>query len=219
MRRRCRCPALGIDDAGDGAVVETVDLGAREQRRRGLGLADELVDRRGGRTGRDVVGLDRDLERVDLGRERLLVAVVDLDDLEVLRQVLRPGLRRRSCRARDRQRDQEPAGEDDRERPAGASTPETTAPQNRDSPSARRVLRVNGIRPFSTRSPSQARTAGRTTRLAIIATTTTLTVATANEMNVASPVMNIPDMAMITVRPGDQHGAARCGRGSRDRVP
>ena len=60
---------------------------------------------------------------------------------------------------------------------------------------------MNGIRPFSTRSPSQASTAGSTASVTNIATATTVTVATANEMNVASPVMNIPAIAIITVKP------------------
>ena len=60
---------------------------------------------------------------------------------------------------------------------------------------------MNGIRPFSIRSPSHASTAGSTARVANIATRTTLTVATANESNVASPVMNIPAIAITTVSP------------------
>ena len=54
---------------------------------------------------------------------------------------------------------------------------------------------------MSTRSPSHASTAGRTTSETNISIATTLTVATANASNVASPVMNMPDMAIITVRP------------------
>ena len=77
----------------------------------------------------------------------------------------------------------------------------TTPLQNRDSPAGRRSRLVNGIRPFSTRSPSQASTAGSTSSETNISTATTLTVATANDSKVASPVMNMPDMAIITVIP------------------
>ena len=73
--------------------------------------------------------------------------------------------------------------------------------QNRDSRTRPLLRRVNGIRPFSTRSPSHASTAGSTASVTNMAIATTETVATANDSNPASPVMNIPAIAMITVSP------------------
>ncbi len=61
--------------------------------------------------------------------------------------------------------------------------------------------RRNGIRPFSTLSPSFERTAGRTVSEAIIATATTDIVPTANEVKVGSPLSSIPAIAPITVIP------------------
>ena len=57
------------------------------------------------------------------------------------------------------------------------------------------------MRPFSTRSPSQASIAGSTVSEANIAIATTSMVPSANEMNVLSPLMNMPAIATITVRP------------------
>ena len=51
------------------------------------------------------------------------------------------------------------------------------------------------------RSPSQASTAGRTVSDEAIAIATTRIVPWANEMNVLSPVRNMPAIAAITVRP------------------
>ena len=57
------------------------------------------------------------------------------------------------------------------------------------------------MRPFSTRSPSQASIAGSTVSEANIAIATTRIVPTANEMKALSPLMNMPAIATITVRP------------------
>ena len=60
---------------------------------------------------------------------------------------------------------------------------------------------MNGIRPFSTLSPSFESTAGSTVSEANIATATTVIVPTANEVKVGSPLSSIPAIAAITVRP------------------
>ena len=57
------------------------------------------------------------------------------------------------------------------------------------------------MRPFSTLSPSFDSTAGSTVSDPSTATATTTIVPTANDMNVALPVRNIPAIAIITVRP------------------
>ncbi len=72
--------------------------------------------------------------------------------------------------------------------------------QKRDSPVVRRRAR-NGILPLSILSPSQARRAGSTVTEANIAIATTRIVPSANEMNVLSPLRNIPAIATITVMP------------------
>ena len=73
--------------------------------------------------------------------------------------------------------------------------------QKRDSPTPRRPRPSNGTRPFSTRSPSQLSIAGSTVSEANTATATTRIVPMANEMNVLSPLMNMPAIATITVAP------------------
>ena len=76
------------------------------------------------------------------------------------------------------------------------------APHTRPpSAPSRRRRPTNGIRPFSTRSPSADRTAGRTVSEPIMATKTTIIVPTANDMKVLSPEKNIPAIAIITVKP------------------
>ena len=65
----------------------------------------------------------------------------------------------------------------------------------------RRRRWTNGIRPFSTRSPSFESTAGRTVREPIIATRTTSIVPTEKDMNVLSPERNMPAIAIRTVMP------------------
>ena len=57
------------------------------------------------------------------------------------------------------------------------------------------------MRPHSMRSPSQASRAARTVTEAIIAIATTRIVPWANEMNVKSPLRNMPAIAAITVKP------------------
>ena len=52
-----------------------------------------------------------------------------------------------------------------------------------------------------TRSPSQERSAGRTVSEPSTAIATTRIVAIANELNVLSPVRNMPAIAVMTVRP------------------
>ena len=81
-----------------------------------------------------------------------------------------------------------------------ASTGRSTAFQTRGSP-PRRSRPRNGMRPFSTLSPSTDRSAGSTVSEPSIATATTSIVPTANDMNVLSPERNIPAIAMITVMP------------------
>ncbi len=58
-----------------------------------------------------------------------------------------------------------------------------------------------GTPPFSTRSPSQARSAGRTVSDPTTATATTMIVPVANDVNVGAPPKYMPAMATITVRP------------------
>ena len=58
-----------------------------------------------------------------------------------------------------------------------------------------------GARPFSTLSPSFEITAGSTVTEPTIATATTSTVPSANDVNTALPARNIPAIAVITVRP------------------
>ena len=60
---------------------------------------------------------------------------------------------------------------------------------------------MNGSLPFSIRSPSHASTAGSTVSDDRIAIATTRIVPSAKEMNVLSPVRNMPAIAAITVRP------------------
>ena len=57
------------------------------------------------------------------------------------------------------------------------------------------------MRPFSMRSPSQARSAGSTVIEANIAIATTRIVPSANAMKVLSPLRNMPAIATITVSP------------------
>ena len=76
-----------------------------------------------------------------------------------------------------------------------------TAVHTRDSPPRRAAAAQTGMRPFSTRSPSQASIAGRTVSEATIASATTIIVPIANETNAGSPLMNMPAIAAITVRP------------------
>ena len=57
------------------------------------------------------------------------------------------------------------------------------------------------MRPFSTRSPSQDSIAGRTVSDAIIAIAITRIVPTANAIKVLSPLISMPAIATITVRP------------------
>ena len=65
----------------------------------------------------------------------------------------------------------------------------------------RRRRPTNGIRPFSTRSPSFDRIAGSTVSEPSIATATTIIVPTEKDMNVLSPDRNIPAIAIRTVMP------------------
>ncbi len=76
-----------------------------------------------------------------------------------------------------------------------------TVDQIRLSPLERRSRPTNGMRPFSTRSPSFESSAGNTVSDPSIATPTTSIVATPNETNVLSPVKSIPAIATITVKP------------------
>ena len=86
------------------------------------------------------------------------------------------------------------------------------APQKRlPSPLSRRSRCRNGIRPFSTLSPSLESIAGSTVSEPIMATATTIIVPIANDMNVLSPESSMPAMAMITVKP--EISTARPGRG------
>ena len=76
------------------------------------------------------------------------------------------------------------------------------APQKRlPSPLSRRSRCRNGIRPFSTRSPSFESIAGSTVSEPIMAMPTTIIVPIANDMNVLSPESSMPAIAMITVMP------------------
>ena len=75
------------------------------------------------------------------------------------------------------------------------------APQKRLSPPVRRRRPRNGIRPFSTLSPSFESSAGSTVSEPSIATATTIIVPTEKDMNVLSPERNMPAIAIRTVMP------------------
>ena len=60
---------------------------------------------------------------------------------------------------------------------------------------------MNGMRPFSIRSPSRESSAGRTVSEPSIAAATTSIVAIPNERYVLSPEKSIPAIAIITVTP------------------
>ena len=103
---------------------------------------------------------------------------------------------------RDRQRDQQAAGEHRPTGPGARMTRAGDAVQKRDC--ARRAAPAAdaaGSRPFSTRSPSQDSIAGSTVSEANTAMATTRIAPSANEMNVLSPLMNMPAIATITVTP------------------
>ena len=78
---------------------------------------------------------------------------------------------------------------------------EDRAPEAVLSPAMRRMRWRNGIRPFSTRSPSLESTAGSTVSEPSIATATTSIVPTEKDMNVLSPERNMPAIAISTVMP------------------
>ncbi len=83
-----------------------------------------------------------------------------------------------------------------------ASTPRSTAVQNRLSPFPRRLRRPrNGSRPFSTRSPSSDSSAGSTVTEPTMATATTISEARPIASNSASPVNSMPAIATHTVTP------------------
>ena len=75
------------------------------------------------------------------------------------------------------------------------------APQKRLSPFLLRSRCRNGIRPFSTLSPSLPSSAGRTVSEPSIATATTIIVPIEKDMNVLSPERNMPAIAIRTVTP------------------
>ena len=58
-----------------------------------------------------------------------------------------------------------------------------------------------GTPPFSTRSPSHAKSAGSTVSEPTTATATTMIVPVANDSKVGAPARYIPAIASITVRP------------------
>ena len=80
------------------------------------------------------------------------------------------------------------------------STRSMTADQKRESPALLR-RRINGRRPFSTRSPSQAIIAGSTVSEPIIATATTIIAPSPSPTIPLSPAKNMPAIAVMTVRP------------------
>ena len=128
-----------------------------------------------------------------------ITAIERLDDGSA--DALDAGLRGVQAERRHRQ------GEEHRGRGDGRDerAPED-AVEDRRSRCRRRGLRggggaTNGIRPFSTRSPSFESTAGRTVREPIIATATTSIVPTEKDMNVLSPERNMPAIAIRTVMP------------------
>ena len=84
--------------------------------------------------------------------------------------------------------------------PGRRMTRPVTAVQKRDCPAGRRRPST-GMRPFSTRSPSQASIAGSTVSEANMAMATTMIAPSAKEMNALSPLMNMPAIATITVTP------------------
>ncbi len=80
-------------------------------------------------------------------------------------------------------------------------TAETTAPQKRDSPSARTNRETYGTRPRSTRSPSFERRAGRIVSEPTIATEIMIIVPIPIDVNTGLPASSIPAIAIRTVRP------------------
>ena len=142
-----------------------------------------------------------------------------LHDRDVARHVVGAADDRVQAERRYRQRDEQ-AGRGDQGDDRMAHHRRRRPIAQTERPRCRRLARAcrrNGIRPFSTRSPSAERTAGRTVSEANIATATTVIVATANEVKVGSPLSSIPAIAAITVRPGDEdrppRGRRRRGQG------
>ena len=81
------------------------------------------------------------------------------------------------------------------------STRSRMAPQKRESPPFLLSRCTNGIFPFSTRSPSQERSAGSTVNEPATAMATTMIVPIAIEVQIAVPPKKSPASAMITVSP------------------
>ena len=85
--------------------------------------------------------------------------------------------------------------------PGRRMTRPVSAAQKCDCPAGLRRRPSRGMRPFSTRSPSQESMAGSTVSEANTAMATTTIAPSANEMNDLSPLMNMPAIATITVTP------------------
>ena len=166
--RRCRCRRAGSSTVATvpsrfvSTSIGCVHLAGGE--RRALELGDRLLDVR----GVDVVGLDR-----DDGRARAAGEGVD-ELLERLDRRARDALDARSATvcswsAGSGQGDAAPRRRRRAETTGRRSTRSRTAPQS-GSRSLRARRPRNGMRPFSTLSPSRPRIAGRTVSEPIIAT-------------------------------------------------
>ena len=98
------------------------------------------------------------------------------------------------------------------------STRSTIAPQIRPSPSSRRRRWTNGTRSRSTLSPSLESSAGSTVSDPSIGDGDHDHRGHPEGARSPSPAKSMPAMATITVAPGDEHRAARRGRGYLERV-
>ena len=148
-----------------------------------------------------VATLDGDDRTARSTRERVLDRVERLQLRLALRQRIEPAVGRVEMQ-RGKREDEEHAAEAIVEITGCRRTGSRIAPQKRlPSPLSRRSRCRNGIRPFSTRSPSFESTAGSTVSEPIIATATTIIVPIANDMNVLSPESSMPAIAMMTVKP------------------
>ena len=211
-------PSIGIEITATVSIRVDADVDRPVHQLGGEGLLAQVLDRPDDLGIGDVVGLDDDHERDLPARERGLHALVRLHDRQAVGDALDAAVDRVQPQAGDRERDQQPTGEHRRDE----RTPQHAVEDRRPRRATRRRRggagdATNGTRPFSTRSPSFESTAGRTVSEPSIATATTRIVPTANDMNVALPVRNMPGHRDHHGEPGDEHGAARGRGGDRQR--
>ncbi len=175
-------------------------------------LALELVDPCRHRRSADVVGLDEDVQPARLARERRLHAIVRLNDRLVLRQRVRARLTGLHAQRRQRHRDEQPGGQRRRQQRATQHTVDDPRPDADCRPSGCAGVQGRERGPARRASPSLDMTAGSTVSEPSTDTATTRIVPVANDVNVAAPARYMPAIEVITVMPGDEHGAAGSGR-------